>query len=135
MHGGFDGKRGWLYEAFLPLARSRAARFLWSGHSFDELTSVAAVGLGVAIDRYEATFKNGLAAFAIPWIDGQLKRFITKNQPDEGLISFDDWAIIDGERLALALAARKQFTTKSEYVRRAILAQLEKDGIHLTVAA
>ena len=69
-----------LFEAFIPLARHRAKRFLWSGFSLDELTSVACIGLGDAIENYDPeTYKNGLAAYAIPWIDGALKRWITQN--------------------------------------------------------
>ena len=77
--GGHSDRR-WLFQSFIPLARHRAKRFLWSGYSLDELTSVACVGLGDAIENYDPdTHKNGLAAYAIPWIEGALKRWITKN--------------------------------------------------------
>ena len=77
--GGHSDRR-WLFQSFIPLARHRAKRFLWSGYSLDELTSVACVGLGDAIEHYDPnTHKNGLAAYAIPWIEGALKRWITKN--------------------------------------------------------
>jgi hypothetical protein len=60
--------------------RHRAKRFLWSGFSLEELTSVACVGLGDAIKHYDPeSYKNGLAAYSIPWIDGALKRWITQN--------------------------------------------------------
>jgi hypothetical protein len=75
-----DAERGKLFEAFRPLARSRAKLFLWSGHSLQELTSVASVGLGCAVRGYDPQSKNGLAAYAIPWIDGELKDFVTKAQ-------------------------------------------------------
>jgi DNA-directed RNA polymerase specialized sigma subunit len=76
-----DLDKGELFEAFLPLAAKLAKRFAWSGYSLKELTSVAAVGLVDAIVNYDQTrFKNGLAAYAIPWINGAIKRFITQGR-------------------------------------------------------
>ena len=74
-----DSDRRWLFQSFIPLARHRAKRFLWSGYSLAELTSVACAGLGEAVKKYDSDeHNNGLAAYAIPWIDGALKRHLTK---------------------------------------------------------
>jgi len=71
----------WLFKAFLPLAKKIAARFLWSGYPIKELYSVAAGGLGEAIENFDGQkFDNGLAAYATPWILGALKSFITKGR-------------------------------------------------------
>jgi hypothetical protein len=74
-----DSDRRWLFQSFIPLARHRAKRFLWSGYSLAELTSVACAGLGEAVKKYDPDeHDNGMAAYAIPWIDGALKRHLTK---------------------------------------------------------
>src|SRR5262249_16100753 len=68
----------WQFEAFLPLAKKIATRFFWSSYSLEELYSIAADGLDLAIEPYDpVAHNNGLAAYAIPWIQGALKRFIT----------------------------------------------------------
>jgi RNA polymerase sigma factor (sigma-70 family) len=67
------------FEKFLPLLKSRAKRFLYSGRDYDELVNAGAVGLGEAIANYRQGSNNGLAAFAIPHIDGAIRRFCNKS--------------------------------------------------------
>jgi RNA polymerase sigma-B factor len=67
------------FEKYLPLLRSRAKRFLYSGRDYDEIINAGAVGLGNAIERYRKGSNNGLAAFAIPHIDGAIRRFLKKS--------------------------------------------------------
>jgi hypothetical protein len=74
-------ERDRLFKDYLPLAISRAKIFKWSGYSLGELASVAEMGLGEAVERFNPKkYNNGLAAYARLWIDGALKRFITNNQ-------------------------------------------------------
>ena len=65
--------------AFINLARSRARRFLHTGRDFDELVNVGMVGLARAIEGFKPGANNGLAAYAIPWIDGAIRRFCNKS--------------------------------------------------------
>jgi DNA-directed RNA polymerase specialized sigma subunit len=71
-----------LFDAFLPLARKRVEGFRWTGQPrLAELMQVASMALWQAVQRYDVrSHNNGLAAFAIPWIDGALKRFTTRNR-------------------------------------------------------
>lgn len=64
-----------LVERFRPLARSLARRYLSTREPIDDLTQVAYVGLINAIDRFDASRGNRFAAFAVPTILGELRRY------------------------------------------------------------
>ncbi|TWJ14725.1 RNA polymerase sigma-B factor [Stackebrandtia albiflava] len=61
-------------EAGLPLADRLAARYFRSGEPNDDLRQVARLGLIKAVDRYDPDVGTSFAAFAVPTIDGELKR-------------------------------------------------------------
>ena len=65
----------------LPLVKKHARAFLWCGAPFDELYHVGWMALVKAIKGYNPEkFQNGLTAYAIHWIRGDLRRFVAKKQ-------------------------------------------------------
>lgn len=64
-----------LIEQHLPLARKLARRYSRSSVSHDDLAQVASLGLVKAADRFEPDRGTDFAAFAIPTILGELKRY------------------------------------------------------------
>lgn len=66
--------RGRAIEAWVPLARHLARRYVGRGEPADDLVQVAVVGLIKAVDRYDAGHGVDFAAFAIPTVLGELKR-------------------------------------------------------------
>lgn len=65
-----------LVTRFLPLARTLALRYRWTGIPLDDLTQVAAVGLLKAIDGFDPDRGSDFGRYAIPTITGELKRCV-----------------------------------------------------------
>jgi RNA polymerase sigma-B factor len=73
LHAGDATARAALVSRFLPLARQLA----WSmrgGEDLDDLEQVAAIGLMKAIDRFDPVRGFAFSSFAVPTIQGELKR-------------------------------------------------------------
>lgn len=64
-----------LIEQHLPLACKLARRYLRSSVSQDDLRQVASLGLVKAASRFEPDHGTDFAAFAVPTILGELKRY------------------------------------------------------------
>jgi RNA polymerase sigma-B factor len=62
-------------EAWLPLAEHVGRRYAGKGEPLQDLVQTATVGLIKAIDRYDPSYGSGFAAFAVPTIVGELKRY------------------------------------------------------------
>ncbi|WP_436536663.1 SigB/SigF/SigG family RNA polymerase sigma factor [Actinoplanes sp. HUAS TT8] len=62
-------------EAWLPLARRLVARYRRFGLPVDDLLQTAAVGLIKAVDRFDPDRGVDFAAFAIPTVAGEVKRY------------------------------------------------------------
>jgi RNA polymerase sigma-B factor len=73
--GGDRRARDELFERFLPLARRLARRYDRPHEPLEDLVQVASVGLLGAIDRFDPERGISFAAFAIPTILGELKRY------------------------------------------------------------
>lgn len=66
-----------LVRAYLPLTTSIARRYERSRKvPLDDLKQVAAIGLLKAIDRFDPDRGIAFASFAVPTIDGELKRYL-----------------------------------------------------------
>ena len=56
-------------------------RFLGRGYSKEELYQIGCIGLIKAIKRFDVTFEVKLSTFAVPYIMGEIKRFIRDDGP------------------------------------------------------
>jgi RNA polymerase sigma-B factor len=63
-----------LVRRYLPLARHVARRYAGGAEPWDDLLQVASIGLVGAIERYDPARGPAFASFAVPTIDGELKR-------------------------------------------------------------
>jgi RNA polymerase sigma-B factor len=73
-HGDEHARRE-LFEQFVPLARRLAGRYAGPHEPMEDLVQVAYVGLLGAVDRFDPGRGRHFAAFAIPTILGELKRY------------------------------------------------------------
>jgi len=65
-----------LIESYLPLVRKIARGFAYTREPYEDLVQVGSIGLIKAIDRFEATRGVSLAAFAVPNILGEIRRYL-----------------------------------------------------------
>jgi RNA polymerase sigma-B factor len=63
-----------LIMAWMPMAERLATRYRDRGESLDDLRQVAALGLVKAVSRYDPARGHAFASYAVPTIDGELKR-------------------------------------------------------------
>ncbi len=68
--------RARLIQAYLPLVRRLARRHLGHGEQLEDLVQVGSIGLIKAIDRFQLERGVDLATYAIPTIDGEIKRHL-----------------------------------------------------------
>lgn len=74
--------RNKLIEMNLPLVTSIAKTYINRGYEFDDLFQIGSIGLIKAIDRFNTDFDVKFSTYAVPLIQGEIKRFIR----DDGLI-------------------------------------------------
>jgi RNA polymerase sigma-B factor len=65
-----------LVELHLPLVEALARRYRGRGETLEDLQQVGAVALLAAIDRFDPGRGDDLLAFAVPTIDGELRRHL-----------------------------------------------------------
>ncbi|HEX4250252.1 MAG TPA: RNA polymerase sigma factor SigF [Pseudonocardia sp.] len=74
-----DPRRGALRDrlitGYLPVAQHLARRFVHRGVPLEDLVQVATLGLINAVDRYDPSFGRDFLAYAIPTIQGELRRY------------------------------------------------------------
>ena len=74
-----DGDRGAREQIvcrFLPMARRLALRYKRGGEPADDLVQVASMGLVKAVERFDHRRGAPFASYAVPTIDGELKRYL-----------------------------------------------------------
>jgi RNA polymerase sigma-B factor len=74
-HGDLNA-RARLIQQYLPLVRRLARRYVGNGEQLDDLVQVGSIGLIKAIDRFQLDRGVDLATYAIPTIDGEIKRHL-----------------------------------------------------------
>jgi RNA polymerase sigma-B factor len=65
-----------LVELYLPLVDSLVRRHTHTGDDYDDLYQVGCIGLINAIDRFDSERGAELAAFAVPNIAGEIRRYL-----------------------------------------------------------
>lgn len=70
------GARARLIQQYLPLVRRLARRYMGHGEQFEDLVQVGSIGLMKAIDRFQLDRDVDLASYAIPTIEGEIKRHL-----------------------------------------------------------
>ncbi|MDJ1138342.1 SigB/SigF/SigG family RNA polymerase sigma factor [Streptomyces iconiensis] len=65
--------------AWLPMAHRLARRYRNRGEALEDLEQVAALALVKSVERYDPERGNAFETFAIPTIDGELKRHFRDN--------------------------------------------------------
>jgi RNA polymerase sigma factor (sigma-70 family) len=73
---GDDAARKQLVELYLPLVESFTRRYARSADEHDDLYQVGCIGLINAIDRFDLERGDELAAFAVPNIAGEIRRYL-----------------------------------------------------------
>jgi RNA polymerase sigma-B factor len=74
-HGDLRAREA-LIAQYLPLVRRLARRYAGRGELYEDLVQVGSIGLIKAIDRFQLDRGVDLASFAIPTIDGEIKRHL-----------------------------------------------------------
>jgi RNA polymerase sigma-B factor len=65
-----------LIERHLPLVRAVARRYAGGAEPLEDLVQVGAIGLIKAVDRYDATRNPSFAAYAAPFIAGEIRHHL-----------------------------------------------------------
>jgi RNA polymerase sigma-B factor len=68
--------RDQLIEVYLPLVRSFARRYARGSEDYDDLFQVGCIGLINAIDRFRPELGDEFAAFAVPNVTGEMRRYL-----------------------------------------------------------
>jgi RNA polymerase sigma-B factor len=65
-----------LVQLYLPLVETLARRYRGPGAEFDDLLQAGSIGLLNAIERYDSRRSDEFAAYAVPTVAGEMKRYI-----------------------------------------------------------
>lgn len=65
-----------LIERHLPLVRSVARRYAGAGEPLEDLVQVGSIGLIKAVDRYDERRGAGFAAYAAPFVAGEIRHHL-----------------------------------------------------------
>lgn len=74
--GGDAGARAKLIERHLPLVRALARRYAARGEPLEDLVQAGAVGLILAVDRFDPARGVPFAAYALTTVDGAIRRHL-----------------------------------------------------------
>ena len=71
-----------LIEENLGLVRHIVKRFAGRGYDMEDLFQIGCIGLMKAIDKFDLTFEVRFSTYAVPMIQGEIKRFLR----DDGMV-------------------------------------------------
>lgn len=71
-----------LIEENLGLVRHIVKRFIGRGYDAEDLFQIGCIGLIKAIDKFDLTYNVRLSTYAVPMIQGEIKRFLR----DDGMV-------------------------------------------------
>ena len=78
---GMDGAIDYLIEKNSGLIWSIVKRFNGRGYEAQELYQIGAIGFVKAIKRFDPTFEVALSTYVVPYMIGEIKRFIRDDGP------------------------------------------------------
>ena len=71
-----------LIEENLGLVRHIVKRFIGRGYDAEDLFQIGCIGLIKAIDKFDLQFEVRFSTYAVPMIQGEIKRFLR----DDGMV-------------------------------------------------
>src|SRR2546421_3815296 len=75
-HDHDSAARNRLIEKHIPLVKAIARRYVYTCEPYEDLVQVGSIGLIKAVDRFEPARGVNLAAFAVPNILGEIRRYL-----------------------------------------------------------
>ena len=73
---GDESAKSTLISENMPLIKSIARRYRNKQVEYDDLLQLGALGLVKAINNFDLTFNVKFSTYAVPMIEGEIKRFI-----------------------------------------------------------
>ena len=70
-----------IIEANSGLIWSAVQRFSGRGHAMEDLYQIGCIGLIKAIQRFDTSYNVRISTYAVPYIIGEIKRFIRDDGP------------------------------------------------------
>ena len=108
-----------MIERYVPLARSLALRYRWSGEAPDDLIQVASLALLKIVDRWHPELGYAFSSYAVPTILGELRRYFRDAtwivRPPRGLMELS--LLVERERQKFG-AVRGREPTVAELAER-----------------
>lgn len=81
-HNGDKDARDTLVQENMGLVLSIAKRFLGRGYEFEDISQIGVIGLIKAIDNFDTEYDVKFSTYAVPLIQGEIKRFLR----DDGMV-------------------------------------------------
>lgn len=113
-----------LFEAYLPLAKAVARKFMGRGVELEDLEQVAGMALLKALERYEPARGYRFVTYAVPTITGDVRNYLR----DKGSIL----RMPRDSRQKLYLMTREQERFEAEHLRAPTATEL---ALHMHISA
>lgn len=107
-----------LIEENLGLVRHIVKRFVGRGYDMEDLFQIGCIGLMKAIDKFDLRFEVRFSTYAVPMIQGEIKRFLR----DDGMVKVSRTLKENGWKVKQAAERLSQ-----EYGRDATLKELSEE--------
>lgn len=93
-----------LIENNLGLVHHIVRRFMGRGHDTEDLFQIGSIGLMKAIDKFDTSFDVKFSTYAVPMIQGEIKRFLR----DDGMVKVSRTLKENGWKISQANHAMDQ---------------------------